>query len=320
MRKSVVSIVRGNDPKETVTEAIDLLGGIENLVSQGDRVLLKPNFSATLPPETGVATDPKILEVLAGLALRAGSREVVIAEGSGANDLVEMDGLGDVAWRTGARIVDINKLPEEDIVNVKIANSHVLREVSLPRILIESDVVINVPKMKTTMMTVSLGLKNLIGVLPGKGQFAEWSGRIPRHPFIPAGGKKIIHEIRTDKGKLDGLRKAVVDLNRVIESDLTVIDGIWAMEGAGPIHGRPVKMDLIIAGGDIVAVEAVGAAVMGFDPKRIELVKLAVEAGLGTADLNLIEVRGESIEEVRRGFEPASSKHWKYYLSPPDSS
>jgi len=177
--------------------------------------------------------------------------------------------------------------------------------------------------MKTTGMRVSLGLKNLMGATPGKGEYAEWSyvpgkGMVPRHPFIPSGGKNIIHSIKTEKGFRDGLIKAIVDLNKVIHCDLTVIDGIYAMEGMGPIHGAPIKMDVIIAGRDIVSVEAVGAAVMGFNPAMIELIELAAENGLGIGDLSEIEIRGEKIEDVYRGFESPDTDARAYYKLPPN--
>ena len=319
--RSAVSIVKGDEVEKAVTEAVDLLGGMETIVGKGNLVVLKPNITAALPPETGVATDPTILEVLAILSKEAGARDVVIAEGSGSNDLTDMKGLEEVAQRTGARLFDINKTPSSEIVNARIPNPLVLKQIPLPRLLLDADVIINVPKMKTTAMRVSLGLKNLMGATPGKGEYAEWSyvpekGMVPRHPFIPSGGKKIIHSIKTEKGFRDGLIKAVVDLNKVVHCDLTVIDGIYAMEGMGPIHGAPVKMDVIIAGKDIVSVEAVGAAVMGFNPAKIEMIMLAAENGLGVGDLSEIEIRGQTIEDVYRGFESPDTDARAYYKVP----
>jgi uncharacterized protein (DUF362 family) len=313
-----VSIVKGFDVDEVVTKAIDLLGGMDTIVKESDCVVLKPNITAALPPETGVATDPKILEVLARLAYEAGAKEVVIAEGSGSNDLTDMPGLAEVAQRTGAKLFDINQASKNEIVNAEIPNPIVLKEIPVPRLLLEADVVINVPKMKTTLMRVSLGLKNLVGVTPGKGEYAEWSGKVPRHPFIPAGGKKIIHSIRTEKGARDGLSKAIVDLSKLIHCDATVIDGIYAMEGMGPIHGAPVKMGVIIAGRDIVAVDAVGAAVMGFNPAKIEHIRLAAENGIGICDLDSIEICGESIKTVYRGFASYDLNARAYYKVPPE--
>jgi hypothetical protein len=84
-----------------------------------------------------------------------------------------------------------------------------------------------------------------------------------------------------------------------------MIDGLVAMEGQGPLGGTPVEMDVLIAGRDLVAVDSVGCAVMGIDPRRIEHLRLAHERGLGEIDLKKIEVKGLSIAKVRRRFQPA---------------
>src|SRR4030067_329167 len=105
------------------------------------------------------------------------------------------------------------------------------------------------------------------------------------------------------------MQEAFVDLNSVIRSHLSVIDGLFGMEGKGsPVHGKPVKMDLLVMGTDLVAVEAVGAAVMGFDPHSVSYLNRAVERGLGLKfQLEDIEIRGEKLGEVSRQFEPANA-------------
>ena len=316
-KKAIVSISKGESLRENVTKAIDLIGGMSNIVGNGDMVVIKPNYTVALPPETGLTTDPKILEVIARMAFDAGAREVIVAEGSGSSDLVDVDGLGDVAWRTGAKIVDINKVPEKDIVNAEIPGPIVLNKIPIPKFIVDCDVFINVPKMKMTGMIVTLGLKNLMGVTPGKGRYFEWNGNRPRHPFIPAGGKKIIHSIRTEKGTQDGLIKALIDLNRLVHSDLTVIDGMWAAEYSGATHGSPVKMDTIIAGKNVVATDAVCSAVMGFDPTKVDIIRMASEYGLGACDLESIDIKGEPIKKVYRGFEPSNIRHYEAYLNTP---
>jgi uncharacterized protein (DUF362 family) len=80
-----------------------------------------------------------------------------------------------------------------------------------------------------------------------------------------------------------------------------VIDGIIAGEGH-ETSGNPVEMNLVIAGTDPVAVDAVGAAVMGISPESVKHLRLAEESGLGTCDLKRIRVVGEPIEKVRKKF------------------
>ena len=84
------------------------------------------------------------------------------------------------------------------------------------------------------------------------------------------------------------------------------------------MRGTPVKMDVVIAGTDIVAVEAVGAAVMGFDPGSIPYFQHAVEKGVGYEyKIQNIDIRGVKLNDVRRKFEPASASYlWKMKSKP----
>lgn len=101
---------------------------------------------------------------------------------------------------------------------------------------------------------------------------------------------------------MKNISKVVVDINSVLKSKLTVIDGFYALEGPGPTSGTPVKMDLIIAGKDPVATDATGSRAMGINPHEIYHIKRAYEKGLGEIDEAKIEVDGNKLEEVARKF------------------
>jgi len=120
---------------------------------------------------------------------------------------------------------------------------------------------------------VTLGMKNMFGLLPDKLKF---------------------------KYHAQGISDVVVDINTVIHPALTVIDGFVAMEGRGPTDGDPVKMDLIVSGKDVVATDATTARAMGFDPKEISHIRKAGEKGIGNIDN--IEIVGEKLEDVTRVF------------------
>jgi len=130
-----------------------------------------------------------------------------------------------------------------------------------------------VPKLKVhRLATVTLGLKNMMGALESKGSFHD--GR---------------------------LHENIADLASVLRPSLTVIDGIVA----GEVHETsrcPVEMGLVIASTDPVAADAVGALVMGIDPREVRHLVLAERKGLGTLRLDDIEVVGEPIERVARKF------------------
>jgi len=93
----------------------------------------------------------------------------------------------------------------------------------------------------------------------------------------------------------------IADLASVLKPSVAVVDGIIAGEGH-ETSGNPVEMGIVIAGTDPVAVDAVGAAVMGISPAEVKHLSLAAEKGLGTSSLDEITVLGEPIERVTRKF------------------
>jgi uncharacterized protein (DUF362 family) len=105
------------------------------------------------------------------------------------------------------------------------------------------------------------------------------------------------------------MNRNLVALSRKTKPQLSVVDGFMAMHREGPKHGTPIALGTIIAGTDAVAVDAVSAAIMGFDPRRIGYLRAAHDAGLGTADLDAITVLGDPIAQVRKRFVPHSN-HW----------
>ena len=148
-----------------------------------------------------------------------------------------------------------------------------MKNITVPRIVTES-AVISAAKLKTHKDTgVTLGMKNMFGLLPEKF-----------------------------KGKyhLKGINKVVTDINTVLKPALTLIDGFVAMEGSGPINGTPVKMNLIIAGTDTVATDSTACRIMGINPHEIKHIRWTHEKGLGKIDD--IQVIGEKLNPIMRPF------------------
>jgi uncharacterized protein (DUF362 family) len=133
--------------------------------------------------------------------------------------------------------------------------------------------IISVPKLKLhRSMGVTLSIKNMMGAMTPKGSMHSGS-----------------------------LSQKIADLASVVKPSLAVVDGIIAGEGH-ETSGNPVEMNLVIAGIDPVAVDAVGAAIMGISPETVKHLEYAEQKGLGIRDLNKIEVVGVPIERVRRKF------------------
>lgn len=285
-KKTVVSIARVDDVSESVERAVQLAGGLG--VKEGDVVVVKPNAKNQSPPGYGIVTDPRVVEACVSLAFKEGAGKVKIADGAayptGAYDTFaafQTMGIMDVAKRWNVELIDLNSY---DSLDLDIQNGLILDWVRVGRSVIEADVVVNVPVLKTHRGTLlSACLKN-IGV-----------GCATREE------KKRLHRLGIDEG--------LVDVYSLVKPRFNVVDGIVALEGDGPNIplGKAKPLGLIIAGQDGLAVDAVCAAVMGLDPKKVKHLRLAYEKGLGNWDLSTIEIRGETLESVVTGFELPST-------------
>ncbi len=285
---SIVSIVKAEegDVKRAVQRAIDLVDGF-SMLKPGDTVLLKPNLVKPSPSGSGIITDARVTEAVASLVLAHGPGRVIIGEGSSVGydfpgrvdslTAMEKSGTADVARAYGLEMVDLNR---DESVEVEAPDAFVMKTFRVARTAYEADVIIDLPVIKTHSRTgITCGLKNMKGVLPGNE-------------------KKRTHRLGLDRG--------IVDLNRVMKPHLTVVDGLVGRAGTHTREEDRIALDCVLAGADVVAVDAVCATLMGFDVDEILHVRLADEAGLGEADLDRIDVYGERIANVARPFQPYS--------------
>jgi uncharacterized protein (DUF362 family) len=270
---SKVAIVRGERGHEPVFKALELVD-YESILSARTSVLIKVNFITVQTWDTGATTDPIVVEAIIK-KLRNLPVKIYVAESdatmTNADRAFEVTGMRQMAESNGVECINLRYA--KDRVKIKVPNGEALDSITVPRIILDS-AIINAAKLKThTSTTVTLGLKNMFGLLPDKL-----------------------------KGKyhMKGMNKVIVDINTVLKPVLTVIDGFVGMEGYGPSNGTPVKMDLIIAGTDIVATDATASRIMGFDPHRINHIYKAYEKGLGNIDD--IRILGEKLEDVTRPF------------------
>jgi len=267
---SKVAIVRGADPPEMTARALQLVNASE-VISCGKLVLIKPNYINTEPPSTGITTDSRVIEGIVAFLKKHRVNEIVIGEGTGYGDTLDafkVAGVNEVAEKWKVRMLDLNR---DEFIEVKPDDAVTLKKVKIAKTALSSTIV-SVPKLKPHRLTgVTLSLKNMIGAMTPKGS-------MHRH-----------------------LSQNIADLASAITPRIAVIDGIIAGEGH-ETSGNPVEMNLVIAGTDPVAVDAVGAAVMCIAPESVKHLRLAEEKGLGTCHLERIQVLGEPIEKVRRKF------------------
>jgi uncharacterized protein (DUF362 family) len=310
----VVSIVKIKDSKigAAVEEAIQLLGGIETIASGKERIMLKPNLVSNDPRAT---TKPEVVRALAALMKKAG-KVVSIGEGSAAvvgfnviagnayrmkdpdrlNEMqqVVFDSLG---YTELARSLDVPlvNLHTGEMVEVEVPGGLAYQRLKIHRALTEIDLLCSVPMMKTHgLASVTLGMKNLIGLYPGSV-----------YRTIRAG----VHDHAADSGS-PGIAFEILDMVRANKLGLVVIDGSTAMEGDGPSNGVLVPMDLIIAGANPLATDMVAANVMGFEPDEIPTFVWAHKTDMQPQSLDEIEIRGEKVSSVRRKFARPQLTSW----------
>lgn len=267
---SRVAIVKGASPQEITVRALEMTDAHEAVPA--DRpVLIKPNYINARHPSTGITTDSRVIEGVVKFLKMHGVEDIIIGEGSGFADTFEafkVAGVDAVAERWNVKLVDLNR---DEFVEIEPKNPLALRKVKIAKTALESTIV-SVPKLKPHRLArVTLSLKNMIGAVAPKGS---------------------MHNPLSEK---------IVDLVSIIKPSVAVIDGIIAGEGH-ETSGNPVVMNIVIAGTDPVAVDAVGSAVMGIPPSTVKHLRLAEKRGLGTCNLDRIEVVGEPIEKVRRKF------------------
>jgi uncharacterized protein (DUF362 family) len=281
MTKSRVAIIRTQeDPAESeirskIKEAVDSIGGIRRFVKAGDLVIVKPNLVISMTADTGATTDWRVSKAVADLAQEQGAR-VIIGEscGTGGDTEKVFTATGyDKLRDQGYEVVDFKKVEN---VEVPIPDAKVIQKVMVPELIRRADVIIDIPKIKThDQLLMSGALKNM------KGGLAEKE-------------KHRLHK--------EGLSQGIAEINVILRPSLTIVDGIIAQEGLGPVFGQPVQMNLIIAGDDPVAVDTILCHLMEIDPSDVSCLKLAEEMGVGTTKMDRIEIFGTKINEVKRRF------------------
>jgi len=269
--KSLVAIAKGiKDPRILVRDVIEALGGLDKLIKPGDKVVIKPNVGFRNPH---AVVSPLIVAELVALAYEAGAGEVIVAESSvrGTDTTSAFEKTGYFEHLKNVKLIDLKK--EGIVKTLKVEEAYKLEEVKVYSEIFDSDVLISVAKMKRHSSAIAtLGMKNLIGCFPDdeKGRF---------------------HRL--------GLHYCIADIAYILRPELVVIDATEAMTVSGPSGGKMVKLDTVIASGDIIAADFISAKIL-FETEEaknaedkalnIPYIKLTREKGLGVLEEDKIEL------------------------------
>jgi uncharacterized protein (DUF362 family) len=271
-----VAITKNTDIRKRTKEALDMIGGIEKVVGRGDKVFIKPNLVDGAPFVTGEVVQLETIELLVRESLNAGASEVVIGETPTYRKPTEtILSYERLARNLGARFLELSNYP---FVSVKVKDPVFFDEVRLSKPLLDSDVFINVPTLKTHCQCgITVAIKNMYGLIPPED----------RHYYH----------------MMNRVEEATVDLYKARGSDLIVVDGTYTTFHIGR---RPIsdfkethRLDLTLAGFDPVAVDTVSARLLGIDPSTLRFLRWAEEEGLGTGSTDEIKIVGASMEEAR---------------------
>jgi uncharacterized protein (DUF362 family) len=259
-------------------EALEPLGGMDGLLGDATRVVLKPNLILAASQEAGQTTHPAVVEAAVRLVRQAGDREVVIADSpafGGARHVAQRCGIGEVASRQGVEIWDLTQTKRVPLP-AEAEWRHLLVD---RRVMAPGARVVNLGKAKVhCQMYVTFAIKNLFGVVPGRRK-AMW------HISVDADRQRF--------GRM------LIWLHRAVDPAVNIVDGVDAMERMGPRKGDMRRVGVLVASRDAVALDRVMIEVLGLAPAKHHALRAAEELGHGAWDLDQIELLGTPIDEVR---------------------
>lgn len=263
----IVAKAQGTNYAQLVGDTIQALGGMKKFVNAGEVVVVKPNMAWDRPPEMAANANPAVVRQVVELCLQAGAKQVKVLDytcddarkayaTSGIQAAVE--GLKDP--RAVVQFVD-----ERGFVEVRIEKARALKKWSFYKDILEADRFINIPVAKQhSEARLTMCLKNMMGAI------GPWRGRI--------------HV---------GLHQNIADMNLILRPDLHVLDATRILLRNGPKGGRiedvAVK-NLVFAGTDPVALDALGTELFGMKPGDIGYITRAHQAGRGEMDLSKIKI------------------------------
>lgn len=270
--------------------------GFDPTTIRGKRVLLKPNLVEPSRDRRHMTTHPAVVVAAAEVFSDWGA-SVTVGEAPGHVRDTEMalieSGLGEALRDAGIPFADLNY--EEVRWTPNRGGRSTLDGVYLPKSVVEADLLVSMPKMKTHhWMGVTASMKNLYGVLPGI-QYG-WPKNVLHHHGIP---------------------QTVVDIAASVPPTVAVIDGIDCMEGDGPILGTKKHMGLIAVGTNPAAVDATVARIMGLRPERVKYLALAADH-LGPIAENRIQQRGEAWQPLVDPFAILDEPHLRILRASPN--
>jgi uncharacterized protein (DUF362 family)/Pyruvate/2-oxoacid:ferredoxin oxidoreductase delta subunit len=286
--------------REKMVEAMNLIG-LEPGIFAGKRVVIKPNLLSASAPEKSVVTHPEFFRAALRM-VRDGGGTPILCESPGFQPLgkvMKKAGYDRIAEEEGCEIADPRA------TGILFYNGPCrFKRFEISSAVFGADLILNLPKFKTHGLTYITGaVKNLFGLIYGLNK-SQW--------HLKARSKEEFSGFLLDyySALLRGFEKPKVFIH--------VMDAVVGMEGEGPgAAGTPKKIGAIVAGQDAVAVDAVATRVVGLRLKEALTVTLGEKRGLGTGDVERIDLLGARLDELQvRDYVPSKASgrspgsHW----------
>jgi uncharacterized protein (DUF362 family) len=269
----VAKVKAKGDIRIAIERAIALLGNLTQIIGKGDRVFVKPNFNS--PDPFPAATDLAFLQGVIELILETGAK-VTIGESAGAvwrptKKVFNQRGVSELAQRLGVELIAFDDRPD-DWVQINI-NGDYLSRVIMPRSAYEADKMIYLPCMKTHILGAFSGAIKLI------------------FGFVAPGQRRSFH--------LGHLQEKLAEVSLCWQPDLIIMDGRKAFVSGGPDRGQLVEPDLMLASGDLIAIDVEAMKVLldyhasnkiPANPWELAQIATALKHGLGSGEGKYIVV------------------------------
>jgi uncharacterized protein (DUF362 family) len=283
-----VGVGYSSDPYTAAYTAVTASGQFPTSLA-GQTVVIKPNLVAPLPSTSGATTDPQVVRAIVEIALAAGATEILIVEAAPRGQPSNFDACGYTTVFQSYPQVQLVDLRTGTYVLTPVPGGvYAYQQMWVPSVVLAPNTYfISAAKLKTHRnATVTLSMKNLVGL-----------GSETAYDTGPKPARADLH--------LRGIDLSIVDLNLVRPIQFAVIDGVWGMEGEGPVSGTPVATNVVLAGLNSVAVDRVGLDVMEFSQSAVPHLVYATQSGLGPKDTSTVTLRGDTY--VPYAFVPATT-------------
>jgi uncharacterized protein (DUF362 family)/NAD-dependent dihydropyrimidine dehydrogenase PreA subunit len=289
--KPVISLASCKDyTRQKVYEAIRTVmkpwNGMSSLVNPRQRVALKPNLLLGASPEQCICTHPEVIRAVAQMVREAGGEPFII-DSPGAAIPHKSSFLQRVYEKCGLADLGIPLNTDDAYRFISVPNGRIIKRIEILAPLLEADVIINLPKVKThSFMILTCAVKNMFGAIPG---------------YLKVG-------YHSKLKSSDQFGAMLLDILEILKPALTIVDGIQGMEGEGPSGGKPKNLGVLIAGTDPIVTDFVVCKLIRFPPEKVPYMALAQKEELCPVSLSDVDLQMEKAwESLSVPFTPPST-------------